>query len=427
MKKRFMTVSLTLMAFSAFPFGIEIDTSQVKDKSIWGITGEIIQTKHIRQFLPKLGQPVHESITKSALAENDSSIFTAEGQDEVLKGVLFNDDPDGFLLPYSREFNPKGYSLLHEGTRWLVVFGKVASREYYINKTAELKEKIKKINEGYEFGDATKTALYSARLVTASTALATLNAEFALNPNMLYASHFGNLQFLHSMGTSDNSREEVLADVLDYIEYSWKLASGEVNHEAQSVKIDEVKKAHEETSDDLSIVENMIIKYPKSDMLFHSSNDEILRQRALGSILHIVQDSYAKGHTVREDWESSTSFEANSGKIRYFQSYSEQDGGKHGEHDTHDHGIEKWQDIPGAMTAFRKSSEIVKYFTLKCSYRNEFKIDDEQCPKDGMKSYFENEVFALAPYIDEEKKIIDYLNIFNQYDTSFTKSHESLK
>ena len=50
---------------------------------------------------------------------------------------------------------------------------------------------------------------------------------------------------------------------------------------------------------ELSIVNSMIKQYPKTDLLFHAMNDEVLRVRALGSILHLVQDSYAKGHTVR--------------------------------------------------------------------------------------------------------------------------------
>jgi hypothetical protein len=224
------------------------------------------------------------------------------------------------------------------------------------------------------------------------------------------------------MSNGKYNREEVKHAIMTYIGYAWNLVSGDQSIEQHRKFIMDAKAKQ----DNLTLVEEFVRKYPVSDLLYHSKNNFELRRRALGSILHLVQDSYAKGHTVREDWESGDLYNANSGRIRYFQDYAEQDGHKHGEYDTNEENPAHWQEIPGSLAAYKRTSEIINLFNLNCSAKNEYKIDGPHCPENGVLDYFDKEVFALVPYIDKKQSKIDYKNK-GKHDDSHTKSHGDLK
>ncbi len=48
------------------------------------------------------------------------------------------------------------------------------------------------------------------------------------------------------------------------------------------------------------IVKNAIERFPKEVLFFHAKNQDEFKFRALGSLLHVIQDSYLRGHVIPE-------------------------------------------------------------------------------------------------------------------------------
>lgn len=108
----------------------------------------------------------------------------------------------------------------------------------------------------------------------------------------------------------------------------------------------------------------------------------------LGKVLHMVQDSYSHSHVMRDE----------NGKVKNFQSYSEQDGHAHGLEDKpqiktviESSGIERqvmddWQNVPGAMQALEASTQILKLYKSGASSKDlanylrdyEYQFENEQ-------------------------------------------------
>jgi RHS repeat-associated protein len=111
-------------------------------------------------------------------------------------------------------------------------------------------------------------------------------------------SHYGDLQFWHSMASgSEKSNGEVLDKIVKQAREWWSDAS----------------------------------KGSDLDM---------------GKLLHTVQDSFSDSHVARDK----------SGAILFFENYGEQDADKHG---TADKGSD-WKTIPGAQEAYKASSQLLK-------------------------------------------------------------------
>ena len=416
LKKLNYLILLAALSTSSWGFSIKIDTALTgkRHRTFSTLLGKYWVAAKERggedsMLNPlKLGDPVHESITLDALNiagfDMDLEFPSKDGdkkvlaKDEVLIGLLFNDDPDGFLFPKT-DFNPKGYQLSENGFKWLLMFGKVEAAKLILDDKLKdlMKYRLKlreMISENTEsIFDLTQTFVYEQLKKTVSFLETQLKEERAeLNDNILFASHYGDLQYLHGMASSTDSREKVKAKIMGYSKHAWKTATGELTFAQQSQRYNNERKMDQKSLEGGAKFRS---RFAFTDLVFHTEEQKILEFRALGSLLHLVQDSYAKGHVVREGWEDET----NSGDVRYFQNYAQQDGTKHGQYDSNTENPENWQAIPGAAMATKRSAEIVSFFLNKCSWEGDIS-EGGFCPENGVKGYLEKEVFGFS---QEEK------------------------
>ena len=551
MNSFYFFVLVSLISSQAFGFGIQIDTSKQPDLSD-NLESSIFERArsdnwlrvftevvNIEEYLPKLGSPVHENITLEAL--NDANLGhdytwtdyngdTVSGRQQVLRGLLWNDDPDGYLFPKTT-FNPKGFSERLNGTAWLLKFIELEfwihkkdrilsknNKDDLLKKQKSLQKQIKSfrpvsvssgivydgltnklnrvnkklkeiedIQDRFNIGDIDKMNELKEEIKDKKRTISIIENQInnpklsnkemkkyikgraktkdiqginnakkrlvlrlkerqsivkkqkkklekellreeqfgAIKNNIMYASHFGDLQYLHSMGSDEQSRNEVKRKILSYMQHAWKTASGELPFEEQRKRILKTQREFRETGKGAHKFKN---RFAIQDLLYHTKDKEALRYRALGSILHLIQDSYAKGHTVRENWEISKDNErvdeSNSGRIRYFQDYSHQGGGHeaHADHDTNKDNPEDFMGIPGAKMAIKRSSQMIKYFMNKCTWENIEK--NKECPKDGVKDYLVNTVFELVPEVEPGKIKVEK-NEQEVIESTKTRAHEN--
>lgn len=205
----------------------------------------------------KFHEPIHESLTLAALITSNSGVAhgttvkSARNQDwEYIRGAVWNDDPDCQLFNDSEGGNHSYAS----GGMWLYYYGIGASQwDPNDNNTEKLK-------------------------------------------NPIGRSHYGDLQFLHCMASKPGEEaEETKAKVMTWMEVMYKLANGE----------DEITPATEIGDTKLKQfcpVHSLPKSFMSLDYLL-SKNSAFqgldIRRRALGSMFHVIQDSYAIGHTKR--------------------------------------------------------------------------------------------------------------------------------
>src|SRR6218665_1288863 len=297
----------------------------------------------------KFGSPVHEEITNRSLdCDGDEAICSDPDWDPalayVLAGVRWNDDP-----PFRFESSFGGYSGCKAGeTIRLVVQPKCWASVFRDGKNRAKK------------GEA-------------------INAKTA---PLLVRSHFGDLQFLHSMGSTDGEQPDVTYKrVMMWAEFTWKVATkkigaGDIVSNQEIVGIGEVFARNGWSVQDLFALGNPLIR--KSDYL---------SAVAFGSLLHMVQDSFSKAHVKRESvvLGAMCAGTANShrapGRISEFHAYGRQDSKKHSH-----------QDVRGAFSQHLSSGaptvvEVGR--TLAAFYQ-------KQAPWDEVKDYVAC-VFAVSP------------------------------
>ena len=164
------------------------------------------------------------------------------------------------------------------------------------------------------------------------------------NPkNITARSHFGDLQYVHAMSPGTSlSREAVQREVLKWAEFLVDVSTGRT-----------------EPSRPLSAIPSVAGRFPmrstvKDLFLADPSAPDIhIRQRAAGTLLHLVQDSYSSGHTERSD----------NGAIVSFHCYSDpgHDRSKHALYDEWADGATlevRVRNTRGAATAVEKGARL---------------------------------------------------------------------
>lgn len=366
-----IAAALTLHGPQAFSYGIGFKTPP--DNS--GKPGKV------------LGHPVHQVLTDLAVKNSglleqryplnnrfsqDSTLALRERDlNQILEGVVFNDDPDGYSMA-----NTAAFKTGHPKVRFALTF----------------------INYN---GDPEETSATEQ-------------------------SHFGDFQFMHAMGsaTSDPSttdtREMIRNRILTFMGHVWKinttpdsLAAFNKQYQILKPKTEMAKKLQAagkisdatdaqalkeqfQLSDSDMVLWPSIVRFNRKILTFHSKNQMEFQNRALGSMLHIIQDSYAKGHTVREGWEKD-----NSGPIRFFQDYAHQNSSAHDKHDKHD-GEEVSQtnyvEIPGATKAEIQSSKLLTMLKNKCPWtlkQGRTRPTHSACSQ-TVEDFLMNDVFAFS-------------------------------
>jgi len=150
---------------------------------------------------------------------------------------------------------------------------------------------------------------------------------------LLARSHFGDLQFLHAMASQDGeAAAETQRRVMMWAEFAWKVALGEYALDTPLADVDvagfdDFFGKSGWTVQDLFTVGNPALRPHITEVAF-------------GSILHTVEDSFAKGHAQREQNAAAAACPAlrqlpAPARIVEFHSYSHQDSHKHAGFDTH--------------------------------------------------------------------------------------------
>ena len=225
--------------------------------------------------------------------------------------------------------------------------------------------------------------------------------------NLIGRSHFWDLQFLHSMGADIGEMPHDTRDkIMLWLEVAYKLSIGE-----GGLGEDDAISSVPITSGDYSLSGffNSTTKPTGSDNLFKlfacstEFADVDLRRRAIGTCLHVVQDSYAKGHTRREllnpeDRVSDNSTEfaegtyAKLGAIENFHSYKDQ-GSAHADLDHWDSDFpdmnpaepSSFNSLWGARMGQEKGAKLLDFWDAGIKW-------DE-----GVKEWLLQEVFNLSP------------------------------
>ncbi|EWG55355.1 hypothetical protein FVEG_13365 [Fusarium verticillioides 7600] len=118
---------------------------------------------------------------------------------------------------------------------------------------------------------------------------------FAKN-NIIWRSHYGDLQFLHAMGTQKGEKSEVTkSKIMRWLEVMYKLSveDGIYPHDPINRYLGDLFPDNGEPKGTDSLRQLLMGSTP-------SYTDPIISRRALGSCFHLIQDSYALGHCQRD-------------------------------------------------------------------------------------------------------------------------------
>ena len=158
------------------------------------------------------------------------------------------------------------------------------------------------LSNGTEWGAAFKLAEYLGKEGLIGKTTSFLNPQQVLS--LTGRSHFGDLQFFHAMATQDGETPTATRDkVLMWLELMYRLASGErtVSQDTQIQDIHLPQAALQPGTFFSNTSDPPATTTLKSLLARNGQYANVdIRRRALGSCLHIVQDSYAYGHIRRQ-------------------------------------------------------------------------------------------------------------------------------
>lgn len=151
---------------------------------------------------------------------------------------------------------------------------------------------------------------------------------------MLYRSHFGDLQYLHSMASGDGeSAEATKAKLMGWFEFTWRASRGEYTLDTRLKSIENPTIQSAYGHGEWRLLE--LYTLGASGGLRRYVNDV-----AFGSLLHTLQDSYAAGHVDREESTGTGECQvrnlsvASPGGILEFHAYNHQSHKRHAEADS---------------------------------------------------------------------------------------------
>lgn len=188
----------------------------------------------------------HEKLTRETLRQARRIDATVGLEDprvwEHLRGVQWNDDPEGLF--YEGAQDPKRFA---SKPAWLDAFRRVQQQ-------------------------------------------AAKGRSFGPSDSLLARSHFGDLQFLHARaGNATESIDATRAKIYSWIAFTYEVATGVITPET---KLKDVK------------TPGIAALFPRQAdwtvaRLFNADKSGDLRARALGSLLHVVQDAWAPSNVER--------------------------------------------------------------------------------------------------------------------------------
>lgn len=297
------------------------------------------------------GTPAHEVITTMAL--NRAGVHNPPCEDYLMcqssvggnfnfiKGVFWNDDPLGYL--WARSCSPAAKSGLFFAADFCACHCRVAHSRVE------------------EWNSARRSNGWNLE-------------NYGLGDNLMCRSHFGDLCFIHGQEAAAHidpvyTRQKMLL----WAEFAYLVATGQVPHTS---KLSSLQSPSKRVNEGIRNLFNTASYKSKSvaDLFFVTSDCNSLKshvaqkwteQRAWGSLMHVIQDSFAGGHVMRNSkWE-----------VVMFTAYPLQDGDHHATFDTIPAGPGKDRltstyaqgisSMTGAMEAVDRCSEVSKLILNK--------------------------------------------------------------
>lgn len=271
--------------------------STAEERLLAGITSSYrtdIERALARMSVSGFSEPVHEEITnriygcEGDVCSGGQAIFAPSA---VLAGVRWNDDP-----PF-----------------------RMTSRQN-ASTTCKTTETIR-----FETQPLCWVALFTAAEKGASR-----GRDYGPGDAMLYRTHFGDLQFLHSMAARDGEAvSETKAKLMGWFEMAWRAGQGEYSLDTRlrELPITPIQAVFGKT------------EWRMLDLYTQGSGPGLRRELddvAFGSLLHALEDSFAAGHAEREESSGTGRCQAGNvsivapGAIRAFHAYNHQDHATHG-------------------------------------------------------------------------------------------------
>ncbi len=291
-------LALPAEAFKLSPEGSFIERKLVSRSQGWG---EKVLSEFALRGIHKIGESVHEEITNRILGcEGDRDICGAPDYEPknayVLAGVRWNDDP-----PFRFEAGHGNFGGCEPGaTVRLVTFPRCWANV---------------------FKDGEKRAASGE----------TIGAE---NAPLVVRSHFGDLQILHAMASKDKEAAAVVRErIIAWSEFAWRIAMSEIPLATRAKDVSVAGFRELFGTKGWSIQDLFALGNP------HVRKPESMSELAFGSLLHLVEDSFAGGHVERampdglEKCSGTSGDYMMPGRIVEFHSYSQQDSTKHGDDD----------------------------------------------------------------------------------------------
>jgi hypothetical protein len=324
----FLAQSILIISVNTTP----LDAFEIKAKN---------ENTCLKDYLFK--DPVHELITcraflvtefKTDLPEKPKNYPFPPGvsKEAVLWGVEWNDDPP-FVI--KKNFKNGNSSILSTKTsaRW------IASFEEARNKA---QDKAREAN--------------------------VLDFKYPL----LHRIHFGDLQFIHAMATKKNEvSKDTQERIMMWAEFTYKIANGTLD---KNSKLGEIKV----TGFDTYFPKKENVYFPSYNdtpiNLFTLGNPALennVQEIALGSLLHLVQDSFVKSHVKRNKNLSGVEckgIEDSPGVIEQFHTYIGQDTQKHKEEDSKNAYKRSREENDGTANVEKVSRHIVHLWLRKAEW-----------------------------------------------------------
>lgn len=188
------------------------------------------------------------------------------------------------------------------------------------------------------------------------------------NGTMLARTHFGDLQFLHSMATSLNIAPETTKEkIMMWAEFAWRVQSGAQDRIKAETRTGEIPikgfSEHFPVTEERTVTDLFTVGRP---WLRHQLGDI-----AFGSLLHMIEDSFSGGHTERDQVITN---ECGMPEIVEFHTYSGQDKDLHKEQDNISHAKNKLKVVQALkqlvwMRGNHSTWEEVKPYLENCVFK----------------------------------------------------------
>jgi len=361
----FLVFTSPASAFQTQPIGTEYDRKLAQlDQS--GVERRL--ARMVDKGAPIFVEPVHEEITQRVYGcEDNLKDKPDEWQDKpncakqnfapkaVIDGTRWNDNPPfmvkpDFLLPNGKAIGSscanETIKLPRKSDCWYDVFktsSKMAQRRFFTNR----------------------------------------------NGVILNRSHFGDMQFLHSMASRVGDRaQETKSSILMWAEFAYKVASESIpaNTPLKDVPVTGFKELFRNQE---ATVENLFLL---GDTTYRGSQ---LRDFAFGTLLHMVQDSFSESHVSRDlSTQGALPDCANTGsspaRIEKFLVYGSQDSIKHKEEDTYE--ALRNDAIKYSPNVIDVGKKLMKFYE---ELKDKQKGNPEYSNWDVVKQYLDECVFAL--------------------------------